>query len=142
MLSLAGSSHSFHFAAGSITGMRSCTGVMVPLAAVVMMVQLCSHGASGPAVLSRHVVHRPATASGSPSSRWMNIGCLLGLPDLVSAAPSLPCCHQKKPSMGMITRCFLNTDLNTDFSVIVSARALIIFEPILVSFAHTGTRPQ
>src|SRR3954454_8626651 len=142
MLPLAGSNHSFHFAAGSITGMRSWTGVMVPFAAVVMIVQLCSQGASGPAVLSRHVVQRPATAGGSPSRRWMNIGCLLGLPAFVSAAPSLPCCHSKKPSIGMMTRCFLNTDLNTDFSVIVSARALIIFEPILVSFAHTGTRPQ
>ena len=39
-------------------------------------------------------------------------------------------------------RCFLNTDLNTGFSANVSDRALIILEPILMSFAHTGTRPQ
>ena len=42
----------------------------------------------------------------------------------------------------MMMRCFLNTDLNAGFSAIVSERALIIFEPILMSFAHTGTSPQ
>ena len=42
----------------------------------------------------------------------------------------------------MMMRCFLNTDLNAGFSAMVSARALIIFEPIFMSFAHNGTRPQ
>ena len=45
-----GSSHSCHAVGGSITGIRSCTGSIVALADVVMIVQLCSHGASGPAV--------------------------------------------------------------------------------------------
>ena len=43
---------------------------MVALAVVVTMVQLWSQSASGPAALSRHVDQRPATASGSPSTRW------------------------------------------------------------------------
>ena len=55
--------------------MRSCTGAIVRLAAVVMMVAECNSGASGGPSGSRQVSHRPAKASGSPSSRWMYIGC-------------------------------------------------------------------
>jgi hypothetical protein len=68
---LSGESHSDHAVGGRITGIRLWTGVMVSLAAVVMIVHECSQGASGPADLSRHVSHKPANAKGSPSRRWM-----------------------------------------------------------------------
>ena len=42
----------------------------------------------------------------------------------------------------MMQRCFLNTPLYAGFEPSVSALALIIFWPILRSFAHTGIRPQ
>src|SRR6187399_1358127 len=42
----------------------------------------------------------------------------------------------------MIIRCLLNDERNAGFSAIVSERALISFEEILVSFAQVGTSPQ
>ena len=55
--------------------MRSCTGAIVSLASVVMMVvdrtTTCS-----PATWPRHSAHRPANANGSSSFRWMKYGCL------------------------------------------------------------------
>ncbi len=73
--------------------MRSWIGDIVPLADVVMTVALCSQSASGPSALSRHADHSPATASGSPSRREMNIGCFAGLPALVSGPPGSPAFH-------------------------------------------------
>ena len=91
--SLAGSSHVAHADCGRITGIRSWIGAIVPFADVVTTVALCSQSASGPAVLSRHADHSPATASGSPSRRWMNIGCLAGLPAFVTGPPGSPAFH-------------------------------------------------
>ena len=76
-----------------MTGIRSWIGSIVPLAAVVTTVALWSHGASGASVGSRHADHSPATANGSPSRRWMNIGCLAGLPCLVSGPSGVPAAH-------------------------------------------------
>src|SRR4051812_4127463 len=88
--SLVGSSHAAHADCGRITGIRSWIGAIVPLAVVVITVALCNQSVSGPAALSRHADHSPATASGSPSRRWMNCGCFAGLPALVSGPPGWP----------------------------------------------------
>ena len=66
-----GRARSSHAVGGRITGIRSWTGAIVSLAAVVMIVHECSLGASAPGFGSRHVSHSPAKASGSPSRRWM-----------------------------------------------------------------------
>src|SRR6478752_1321774 len=42
----------------------------------------------------------------------------------------------------MIIRCLANDERNAGFSAIVSERALINLDEILVSFAQVGTRPQ
>ena len=73
--------------------MRSWIGDIVPLADVVITVALCSQSAPGPSARSRHADHSPATASGSPSSREMNIGCFAGLPALVNGPPGSPAFH-------------------------------------------------
>ena len=93
MSSFAGSSHVAQADCGRITGMRSWIGDIVPLADVVTTVALCSQSASGPADLSRHADHSPATASGSPSRRLMNIGCLAGFPARVTGPPGSPAFH-------------------------------------------------
>ena len=73
--------------------MRSWIADIVPLALVVTIVALCNHGASGPSERSFHCDQSPATASGSPSTRWMKCGRLAGLPAFVIGPPSTPAAH-------------------------------------------------
>src|SRR5829696_384048 len=82
-----GLSHFCQRLCGRITGMRSCTGSIVLFADVVMTVHVCNHGVPSGESFGRQALHMPATASGSPSARWMNIGCLIGLP----FGPTGPC---------------------------------------------------
>ena len=62
--------------------MRSCTGAIVSLADGGDDGAAVQPRRVGPGSRSRHVAHSPATASGSPSARWMNIGVFIGLPAL------------------------------------------------------------
>ena len=73
--------------------MRSWTGRIVAFAEVVITVVECSHSPSSPAAGSRQAVHRPATASGSPSALSKYIGCLAGLPFAVSGPSGVPAFH-------------------------------------------------
>ena len=82
---IAGSSQVSQASRGSITGMRSWTGRTLSLGSPVMIVQEwsvpppASRSALG-ALGSRQTDHSPAKANGSPSSRWMNIGCFFFWP--------------------------------------------------------------
>jgi hypothetical protein len=48
----------------------------------------------------------------------------------------------RNPLAGIKHRRCLNADLKAGLELAVSTRALIILEPIPVSFAQNGTRPQ
>ena len=65
--------------------MRSWSGASRSLARVVTITHDRSHPSAPTPSISRpsgtfHTSQSPANAIGSPSRRWMNVGCFFGLP--------------------------------------------------------------
>src|SRR5215208_6062534 len=128
-----------------VKGIRSWISASGPAASVVMIVQLSSGDASFGAFFGRHVDHRPAMNSGSPSAPYMKNGVFGAfLPDAASPLGR----HSYQPSIGTRHRLPFAELRNAGELVTLSARALISSGPLVsgppasVDLAHGGTRPQ
>lgn len=113
-----------------MTGIRLWMDAISSFGEVVMMVADLTSDPSGDCQRS----HNPARAKGFPDFSRMKCGILLLLPGWA--------CHSKKPSAKIRQRRYLYAERKEGFSASVSARALIIREPMDGSLAQEGISPQ